>query len=234
SLKVTDGPGLASKALASGGLIGPGDNFEHLLVVTDDQFSHHMYHFIVGAPLKADGPRRTMLVSTKTLHGAFNVPGDKGADMHALNRGFATKLLSYATALGSPRLIVENAFLDQLLRQMSHPHAWIYAPLGGGWHVDGEDDEYENLGSFGYVLYTGALRAKAIVAPAVDHLTKQTKDGRLVTSERGRIEFVDILKNMHRDLAAMALVFLEGEAARNAVPVAYSRSAPAISTQKVA
>lgn len=173
-LDVADVPGLVAKALASGGPIAEGDDFEHMLVISEFERYVFLHHFLVAAPVTAGGPQRIVMLTDRVLSMYQNYPSPV--------EEFTQQVLDYALALDTPpRLLIGAASVIYTLSFLiKHPLSWVTskayeAQLGAGGRV-----RYGNNESVGYALYLQALAAGAVMYPDFDELSTRMRQAQLV------------------------------------------------------
>lgn len=210
TLVPADIPALVQEALAAGGPISPQDDWEHLLVVTNDNMRFYAYHFIIAHG--AGGPRRAVLLSNRVVH--CNV-------VHP--ERFTHQLAEYARALGTPRLAIDLlsfcAYLPEWLRQILPEQPWRDTSMNVPVYGDDAKEKHQDC-------YTLALERfiHAQSTGAVRHPFERTI-GELINSagERrdssGRLFLGGIQQHgMHPDLTALLTVYLDEEFDRGGYP----------------
>ncbi|MFJ3487103.1 hypothetical protein ACIPL1_27345 [Pseudomonas sp. NPDC090202] len=203
SLKPIEVAGLVDKALASGGPIAAGEPFEHLLVVNSDNFHIHMYHFIVAEP-HAGQQRRVVLLSERTLHIPIDLRGP------CREREFIDKLVKYATALGAPRMIVnDSAIAYKMMRSV--PHSLRFTDSHVMWKelCTGPREKFGDNIAVGLARYRRALETGCVQHPELKILADQARDAEIKPYNGGPLEVVRPDINLGRDIMAMILAYVE-------------------------
>lgn len=210
TLVPADIPVLVQDALAAGGPIRQEDDFEHFLVVTNDNMRFYTYHFII-APGLGD-PRRAVLLSGRVVHG--NV-------LEA--ERYTHQLARYVRALGTPRLAIDLlsfcSYLPALLKQILPDQPWRDISMGGPVYGDDAQAKHRDCNTLALERFTLAQQAGTIRHPferTVGELISNTRQRR---DPAGRL-FLDGISEygMHPDLTALLAVYMDEEFDRGGYP----------------
>lgn len=207
SLVPSEVAGLVEAALATAGPIQHGDAYEHFLAVTCDAAKFYTYHFLVAPG--ADGRRRAVLLTERTLHGNA-----------LLDQKYAVQLVQYASALGQPRVMIDRLsyccdLARTLLLEMPGTLYWRDANFGFMPHAEEERQKHRDNFSLAFERYVQAAEAGAIRHPLKRTLAKQKMDAAPKRGENG-IGYLDGIGNgMDRDMSALCMVYADEEHERN-------------------
>ncbi|MFV3292436.1 MULTISPECIES: hypothetical protein [Pseudomonas] len=207
SLVPADVAGLVEAALADDGPIQRGDAFEHFLAVTCDAAKFYTYHFLVAPG--ADGRRRAVLLTDRTLHGNA-----------LLDQKYAVKLVEYASALGQPRVMIDRLsyccdLARTLLLEMPGTLCWRDANFGFMPHNEDERQHHRDNFSLAFERYAQAAEAGAIKHPLKRTLAKQKMDAAPKRDENGICYLDGIANGMDRDMSALCMVYADEEHEHN-------------------
>jgi len=214
SLKPTDVPSLVATALSSGGPIKTGEAFEHLLSVVCDSSRFYAYHFIIAAS-RGTGGCRAILLSARTLNGP--------CQSRAATLAYATKLVEYAGALGSPRVMIDETshccFLAQALNH-GVPNNLVWADARVQWPPTDEALRTQYLDNYalGFDRYRQALATNSVKLPEMDLLADQVKAMAPRLDAEGRMTLNSPGDKMERELNALCLLYLDVASAHLMVP----------------
>jgi len=207
SLVPSEVAGLIAAALAGDGPIQHGDAYEHFLAVTCDATRFYTYHFLVAPG--ADGRRRAVLLTDRTLHG------------NALeDQKYAAKLVAYASALGQPRVMIDRlsyccSLARTLLLEMPGTLCWRDANFGFMPHTVEERQCHRDNFSLAFDRYAQAAETGAISHPFKRTLAKQRFDVGAKRDESGLVFLAGIADGMDRDMSALCMVYVDEEHERN-------------------
>lgn len=203
SLTPRDVPSLLAKALASGGPIAPGEAYEHFLAVLCDSKRFYAFHFIIAPGLQG-GRRRAVLLSERTVNGLCHDS--------AVTQAYARRLVEYANALGTPRVMIEElsacCFLTQSLR---HQLAWTDSRVQ--WPPTDETlrTQYLDNYSLAFDRYRQAQAAGAFQHPLTDLIAAQSKAMAPSKDADGRVYLHQPIEKMDRELSAICQVYMDEE-----------------------
>jgi len=213
SLKPSEVPQLVEAALASDGPIKQGEKFEHFLAVVCDNYRFHTFHFIIADALKAGGRRRAIMLSERTLHGST----DFGKE-----REYAQRLEAYASALGSPRvMILSHSFcsdLPRLLRRVNPSMLFSSILLQHLPACELLREKYRDNYALQVDRYKQGAITKDIKCPAMEALDDQLSAMTLSADEKGRIAITAKTCRMERELEALCLLGADEEDERLGFP----------------
>ena len=200
SLKAGEVGALVAQALSAGGPISQGEAFEHLLVVVCDETRYHGYHFIVAPAHVPGDQRRAMLLSARTLHGISDQTD-----------AYAKRLVAYADALGSPRVVIDpmssGAFLIRTLTfgAMSHGMRWSCADM---WSAP-QDNQLRAAYQDNYAMGLARLKAGALNGvvhyPPINVLAQQIATMAPKKTETGQLYLNDPAWKMEHELLALCI-----------------------------
>lgn len=212
SLKPAEVPSLVAEALASGGPIKPGEAFEHFLSVVCDSTRFYTYHFIVAAPRGAGGCR-AILLSERTLNGPCQ---DRAATL-----AYAARLVEYAGALGSPRVMIDETshccFLAQAL-SFEVPNNLVWTDARVQWPPTNEALQAQYLDNYalGFARYKQALATNMVKLPESEQLMVQASAFALKLEPEGWMTLSSPGSKMERELNALCVLYLGEESAHQA------------------
>lgn len=209
SLKPSDVPGLVEAALVDGP-IKPGEAFEHLITVLCDGYRFHAYHFIVAPARSVGGRRRAVLLSERTVNGSVD---------YEKQEAYVQRLTDYATALGSPRVLIHSlSWCGDLPRLL-----WRMPALSFTWSMVNlqcrpESEQLRGQYLDGYALafdrYKQGAIMKAIKCPPIETLASQMARVAQHVDRRGLIALTKPGDRMDRELEALCLLCLDEESER--------------------
>ena len=210
TLVPADIPALVQQALAPGGPIGPQDDFEHFLVVTNDNLRFYAYHFLIADEL--GGPRRAALLSNRVVH--CNV-------VHA--ERFTHQLADYVRALGAPRLAIDLvsfcAGLPRLLKQILPGHPWRDTSMGVPVYGDDAKAKHQDCHTLALERFTQAQGAGAIRHPFERSIGELINSAGQRRDSAGRLFLGGIQQyGLHPDLTALLTEYLDEEFDRGGYP----------------